>query len=159
MALFVDVTLNMGDLGNPGKTGAPIQSAKRVQNLIEVLRSGAGSGTLKIRQSEVQAAGTYTLSSASGTITATINGVGVAVTASGGDTNTASLLAAAINASSDALVAGQVTASASGAVVTVTAVRGGICGNTQTTAASGTGLTADQTRLAGGAETLFSYSF
>lgn len=99
----------------------------------------------------VQASGTVTISSGSGTITATINGVDVAITWASSDTNSATLLAAAINSSTNALVRGLVYASSSAGVVTITAIRGGLPGNNITLAASGTGATASGANLASGA--------
>lgn len=96
------------------------------------------------------ATGTVTISSGSGTITATINGVAIAITWATSDTNSASLLAAAINASVNALVAGIVTATSALGVVTVTSVGKGIVANAITLAASGTGATASGARLTGG---------
>lgn len=99
----------------------------------------------------VLASGTYTLSSSSGVLTATINGVAIATgSLAGTDTANAVVLAAAINASANALIAGIVTATSALGVVTVTAARGGLAGNTVTTTASGTGNTANQARLTGG---------
>jgi phage tail sheath gpL-like len=109
-----------------------------------------GSVTYTIRQTAVPATGTVTLSTASGTLTATINGVAITATASGGDTNSAALLAAAINASSNALVTHHVSASSSGAVVTITAKVPGYVGNAITLAGSGTGVTASGARLTNG---------
>lgn len=97
-----------------------------------------------------QAAGTLTLSTASGAVGGTINGVTVTATAAGGDTATAALIAAAINASTNPLVANHVTATSAGAVVTVTSKYPGHAGNAVTLAASGTGVTASGARLAGG---------
>ena len=97
-----------------------------------------------------KATGTFTIASGSGTITGTINGVAIAITWATSDTNSAALLAAAINASANALIAGIVTATSAAGVVTVTAVKGGLAGNAVTIAASGTGNTASGARLTGG---------
>jgi phage tail sheath gpL-like len=96
--------------------------------------------------------GTLTLSSASGSVGGTINGTTVTVTASGGDTATSTSLAAAINANTT--VNPYVFASASGAVVTVSANAAGNLGNLLTLVASGTGVTAGHLssgKLSGGA--------
>lgn len=119
----------------------------------------SGSATVDVRSGLARASGTVTLSTASGTITATINGVAIQVTWATSDANTASLLAAAINASSNALVADLVTASAASNVVTITSVAGGKVGNCITLAASGTGATASGARLTGGSETRTSSTF
>ncbi len=101
----------------------------------------------------VFATGTYTISSGSGVLTATINGVAVTTASqSGTDTACAVALAAAINASTNALVAGMVTATSALGVVTVTAAVAGKLGNAITTTASGTGNTADQARLVSGTD-------
>jgi hypothetical protein len=100
----------------------------------------------------VQASGTFTCASGSGTMTAIINGVSVAISHGASDAADGIALAAAINSSTNALVRGHVTAADDGAgIVTVTAVHGGISGNTITTSATGTGLSAGQVRLTSGA--------
>lgn len=99
----------------------------------------------------LNSSGTVTLSSSSGVITATINGVALATASlSGTDTENAAALAAVINASVNALVAGIVTAANVLGVVTVTSVRKGVLANAITLAASGTGATASGARLTGG---------
>lgn len=101
----------------------------------------------------VFAVGTYTLSSSSGVLRATINGINCdTASLSGTDTANAVLLAAAINASTNALVLGMVTASSALGVVTVTAAVAGKLGNAITTTATGTGNTADQARLISGTD-------
>lgn len=79
----------------------------------------------------------------------------------GSDTETATALAAAINASTTAIINKHVTATSSGAVVTLTAVQPGHAGNAVTTATSGATLaiTGSAARLTGGTETITSYSF
>lgn len=99
----------------------------------------------------VAASGTVTLSGSSGTVGATINGVSVTTAFATSDTVTATALAAAINASTNALVQYHVTASSLAGVVTITAAKKGIAGNTITLAASGTGATASGARLTAGA--------
>lgn len=86
------------------------------------------------------------------TVTVTLNGVAVATntTTLASDTAAAAAVAASINASEDALVAGVVTASSALGVVTVTADDFGTSGNGITLAASGTGATASGARLTGG---------
>lgn len=119
------------------------------------LEKHAGGGTttttvVSVGQGAVRATGTLTLSTASGVVGGSINGVASTVTASGGDTATAAALAAAINANVSPLVAGIVTASSVGPVVTVTAVEYGKTGNAVTLSAAGTGVTASGARLTGG---------
>lgn len=100
-----------------------------------------------------QASGTITISGADGgTYEAIINGVTVSWTGTNGnDTTTAASGVTAIQASTNALVRGHVTATNSSGVITVTAVRGGHLGNAVTLAATGTGATASGARLASGA--------
>ena len=100
----------------------------------------------------VAATGTYTLSSSSGVLTATINGVALATgSLAGTDTENAVVLAALINASTNALVSGLVTATSALGVVTVTALPGKM-GNAVTITAIGTGNTASGARLTGGTD-------
>ena len=109
----------------------------------------------------VAASGTVTCASVLAADTVTINGVaftavngtpsGNQFDMSGTNAQTATSLAAAIAASSTALVQCCVTASASSAVVTVTSLVKGLIGNTQTLASSnGTRLAVSGARLAGG---------
>lgn len=119
------------------------------------LTTGQAPNTIAFRcdVNPVRATGTYTLSSSSGVLRATINGVNCdTASLAGTDTANAVLLAAAINASTNALVLGRVTATSALGVVTVTAVNAGADANGFTTAATGTGNTADQTRLLGGTD-------
>jgi phage tail sheath gpL-like len=110
-------------------------------------------GATSLRMSTSAASGTLTLSGASGTVGGVINGVTLTVAFDTDDATTASALADEINASDAALVEGLVTASADGAVVTLTAVDAGVTGNCITLAASGTGVTASGARLTGGTTT------
>ena len=98
----------------------------------------------------VAATGTVTLSSGSGTVGATINGVSVTVTWATSDTASAAALAAAINNSANALVNQHVTATSALGVVTITHRLKSAAGNAVTLAASGTGATASGARLTGG---------
>jgi phage tail sheath gpL-like len=109
----------------------------------------------------VAASGTGTLSSTIATDTFVVNGVTFTCVASGAtgdqfnvglsDTATATNLAAAINASTTAKVAGYVTASSAGAVVTVTADLTGVAGNMFTLGQTGGTITLSAAFLAGGA--------
>lgn len=103
------------------------------------------------------ASGTVTLATASGTVGATINGVAITVAFATSDANTASLLAAAINASTNPLVKDVVTASAAAGVVTIRSTVAGITGNSITLAPSGTGATASGARLTGGAGAVYAF--
>jgi hypothetical protein len=94
------------------------------------------------------ATGTYTVASASGTITATIGGTAVTATGTGNNTTDAATLAANINANNT--VNKLVSATSALGVITLTAVIEGKFGNAVTTTATGTGLTAGQATLTGG---------
>lgn len=113
-----------------------------------------GSGASGIGAAGVLASGTVTISGGSGSETATINGVGISVTWATSDAATASALAAAIQNSTNALIAGVVTATVASNVVTITAAQGGATGNAITLAGSGTGVSASGARLTGGAAPL-----
>jgi subtilisin family serine protease len=120
------------------------------------LAGGAGNAT-----GWVKASGTVTFASFAAADTVTVNGavftgVGNSTTPAAGqfkigasDAQCASLFAAAVNASADPLVAGIVSAKASGAVVTVSAVTPGTGGNSKTLAISAHGSVSGAT-LAGG---------
>ncbi len=145
----------------------PLTTAKNLTTFIEGLFKGAPSITnagvpntcaVRCDVSPVAAVGTFTLSTSSGALDFIINGVTITSTLSGGDTANAAAAAIAINASTDALVAGLITATSAAAgadaIVTITATGSavGVSGNCITTAASGTGNTADQARLTGGTD-------
>jgi phage tail sheath gpL-like len=129
----------------------------RFERFISGCALGAFQGATGFDVAQTQATGTLTISSGSGTVGGSINGVSVTVTWGTSDTATATALAAAINASSNALVNKHVTASAAAGVVTLTALVPGYSGNAVTLAASGTGVTASGARLTGG--TANSYTF
>lgn len=130
-------------------------------NAITLAASGTGAtasgarltGGTEASSNGVRASGTVTVSGADGgAYVTTINGVAINATGTNGnDTTTAASIAAAINSSTDALVQGIVYASSSSGTVTISAVRGGLSGNTITLAATGTGATASAARLTSGA--------
>lgn len=141
----------------------PFTTLENIKTFFQSLFRGAPSLTspglvpntcaIRCDVSPVQATGTYTLSTSSGVLRATINGVNCdTASLAGTDTANAVLLAAAINASTNALVLGRVTATSALGVVTVTAVCAGADANGFTTTATGTGNTADQARLLGGTD-------
>lgn len=135
-----------------GIAGNAITLASSNGSTLAVTGARLTGGTLA-QYEGAQATGTVTISGADGgNYTVTINGVstGNVTGTNGDDTATAASIASAINNLTDGLVRGHVTASSSAGVVTLTAVRGGHLGNAITTAATGTGATADQTRLASG---------
>jgi hypothetical protein len=75
----------------------------------------------------------------------------------GTDTETATDLARAINASTTGLISGAVTATSDGAVVTLTADDGGLGGNDITLASSGSTVAVSGARLTGGTETTLTF--
>lgn len=131
------------------------RSLNYLANLVNAVATGSIPGTAVVSYGQTPASGTLTISSGSGTVGGSINGVSITVTWATSDTATATALAAAINASANALVAGFVTATSAAGVVTVTGGfrAPGVTGNAVTLAASGTGVTASGARLTGGAET------
>lgn len=130
----------------------PRIAVRKVANFLAAFAAGQRMGTVDVQDgvttTEVQASGTLTLSTASGTVGGTIGGTAVTVTASGGDTATAAAIATAINANTT--VNKWVSATSSGAVVTVTSLRGAAVGNNITLVADGTGVTASGAKLTGG---------
>lgn len=157
MAIKYVVSVSGSDSDNP------VNSTLKRENLMAIARQlrAVASGhkpvvySVDVRSVAVPASGTISVAGADGgTYTATINGVAITVTGtSGNNTATATSIAAAINASTNALVQNIVTASSSAGVVTITAVVPGVLGNCITLAASGTGATASGARLTGGSET------
>lgn len=149
MAIFVITATTSYDPGdvsfaNQGKG----RVTREIEKIISSLAVGSHTGSIDVQSAPTYASGTLTLSTASGTVGGTIGGKAVTVTASGGDTATAAAIAAAINA--DTTANQYVTATSAGAVVTVQAIVPGTVGNGITLTASGTGVTASGTRLAGG---------
>lgn len=148
--------------------------AERLKQYIERVASGnelAMSSSVPpqivvtVQEDQTQASGTVTFSAAAtANDTVLVNGVTLTAVASGatnnqwnvgtGATGSANGLAAAINASSTALVSGQVTAAAAAGVVTITAVAYGVTGNAITIAEGvdgGSVMTVSGARLTGGA--------
>lgn len=157
--LFTQVTT--GDTDDFVTPLDPLDTAMDISRLFTSMAAGGRTtGTALVTlETPVAAAGTITLSGGSGTITAIINGVSIAITWATSDTVSAALLATAINASSNALVQYLVTATSLLGVVTITALAG-TTGNQCTLAATGTGATASGTRLTGGTNgtrTVFAY--
>lgn len=120
----------------------------------------ASVATCMAEASGVAASGTYTVSSGSGTLTAIVNGQPIAVTWATSDTNSAALMAAAMNASATAVHAGIISATSALGVVTISATEKSKLGNAITTTATGTGFSAGQARLTGGVALAYtSYNF
>lgn len=131
----------------------PHTVADGLSGLLAGIAGGLVEATVTVNQGSTAtsaAIGYVKLISGTGTITVTINGVAIPVTWASSDTNTASLLAAAINASTHPLVTGIVKATASGTTCTIRAIAPGKVGNSITLAASGTGAIASGPRLSGG---------
>lgn len=122
--------------------------SREIAKLVEALADGAFTGSIDVQNGPAYASQTYTITGGSGTETAIIGGISVAVTWAVSDANTATLLAAAINA--DATAKTYVSAAAVSNVCTVTALVPGTMGNGITTTATGTGNAAGGARLAGG---------
>lgn len=139
----------------------PVKSGQKRENLLAIARQlrAVASGhkpviyTIDVRDAAVSASGTVTISSGSGTVSITINGVAFSRTWATSDTATAAAFVTDINASTNALVQNIVTASSAAGVVTITAIVPGVVGNCITLAAAGTGMTASGARLTSGAET------
>jgi phage tail sheath gpL-like len=113
--------------------------------------SGMRPATVQTKVNAVKATGTITLSSHVATNTVTINGVTLTAdtdyAVGGDDSETATALAAAINADSD--LDGLVSAAADAAVVTLTALIPGELGNAVTLAISANG-SVSAARMSGG---------
>lgn len=145
----------MGHLDSEGR--AHPEQAQGIVQMGELLR-GIAAGIKKATRVDfitqgVQASGTITLATASGVVGVTINGITVSRSWTTSDAVTAGLIAGDINARPEGIITGLVSASAVGAVVTITSLLGGVAGNAFTIAAVGTGVTASAARLAGGTET------
>lgn len=147
-------------------------AAQRLSNLLTSFASGAITGAIEMESGTAlaKATGTFTLATVIATDVILINGVTLTCVASGAtnnqfnvgasDTLTAAAMAAAINASTSALVNEHVTASAAGAVVTITAKEFGDEGNAITISSPDSTITASGARLTGGEDaTVTTYTF
>ena len=132
------------------------QWLERAAQHFEALAGGTRQGTVTVLTNGgangAAASGTITMATSSGTVGAVINGVTVSVTWATSDAASSTALAAAINASTNPLVQPFVTATAAGAVTTITAKNKGSQGNAVTLAATGTNVTASGPRLTGGVD-------
>jgi phage tail sheath gpL-like len=159
-----------------GESGAPHESLQAIQNHLTALASGNAKGKVYAQSASadpVAASGTWTLASVIATDTASVGGVTFTFTSSpvaetdvevdGADnTADAAALAAAVNAHST--ISKIVTATSSGAVVTVTAKQRGVVGNfiqftdgDSTITSSGSGYLAGGTGGASDAEAAFNF--
>lgn len=166
----VFITLTDKDFTEVSNAGDGKGFCAAMQKLLGELASGCTRGSVLVDQATTYATGTFTLASVIATDAVSINGTTFTCVASGATGNqfnlggtdilTAAALAAAINASATALVNEHVTATSSGAVVTVTAAYPGTPGNAITIASADGTITASGARLTGGADgTEDSYSF
>jgi phage tail sheath gpL-like len=156
MAGTVQITITgVGDVTEFGAlAGARLVGAGVVHDLLTGIINGAKDrgAALYVNTSAVTGAfatGTLTLSSGSGSVGGTIGGTAVTVTWATSDTNSAALIAAAINANTT--VNKFCSATSSGTVVTITAASVGQIGERITLVASGTGVTASGANLGAGA--------
>jgi hypothetical protein len=152
---------------------SPKQFLVALENYIGALRGGIMNGGVTVLADDaVWASGTATLASAVATNALTVAGVTFTAVAPGTvpsnvqfaigvtDAESATNLAAAINASANAAVAGVVRAQAVNGVVTVTACQPGTAGNAITLAKTGAPITVSGATLAGGAAgTVRNFSF
>jgi hypothetical protein len=135
-------------------SGSPKQMALRLAEYFTALASGHEQGTLEVYvggTTGVAASATATFASIVADNVVTINGVAFTAKDSGAtgnefnigasDTTAAAACAAAINASVTAKIAGYVSATSSGAVVTISALRKGVGGNMFTLTKTGNPIT------------------
>jgi hypothetical protein len=128
------------------------EQLERLTSLLDGIQGGNYSASFDISSSTtnaVKASGTLTLSGGAGAVGGTIGGTLVTATWATSDTISAGLIAAAVNANTT--VNKLVTATSSGAVVTLTANLAGPVGNKILLVASGTGVTASGAALTAGA--------
>lgn len=157
--IWVDANASTTKLKELGKGNAK----STLQGIINILTKGIGGAeqmSIQVGLGGVKASGTLTLTTAIATDAISINGVTFTCVASGAtgnqfnlgadDAGDAANLAAAINASVTALVAGYVTATSASNVVTVSAKRAGLLGNAITLASADATIVASGARLAGG---------
>lgn len=174
-SLNVIVTSNLDDDTLASKyersTSSKYADVQAIAQLLEKLNSGGLSGesgaapkaVVSVIGNQVYASGTFVLASVIATDAISINGVTFTCMASGATGNqfnvglsdalTAANMAAAINASSTALVNTQVSAAVtddSPVTVTITAKIGGYAGNAVTMASADGTIVAGVARLAGG---------
>lgn len=159
------VTMNSTYLNIP--TAGNSVSGVGMVNMIADMIDGSQLSYTKVSNGMIQAAGTVTLASMVATDTITVNGVvftcetsgatGNQFNVGGTDTITAANAAVAINASVTAKVAGYVTASSVGVVLTVTAVQPGLSGNMFTLAVSAHGTAVQPTGGSVGTQVAVNY--
>lgn len=154
MAKFIlEVQSNTRDSDDAAVDTRKRDFAIGVSNYFKKLASGTHPYDTAVvaRSAGVCAIGKVTFATSSGTVGVVINGVTITVTWGTDDTVSAALLAAAINASTNALIQNVVTATSALGVTTVTASAPGISGNWITFVASGTNVSVTGARLGTGA--------
>ncbi len=139
------------------ETGLRELASEKIRKFVTSQVSGAHPCVVLTRINAVRSSGTVTLAAHVATNTVTINGITLTAVSgapaagqydiSGGDTTGAASLVLAILA--NATLAGMVTATSAGAVVTVTAIAPGAIGNAITLAISANG-SVSAARTAGG---------
>ena len=144
------------------RTSDKAQMLRGLSRLLDSYDSGAHQGAINVRTGAAKASGTFTFSSVIATDVLTVNGIDFTCVASGAsdeefnvggdDTESAANAAAAINASTEAIVTDNVVATSSGAVVTITARYAGTMGNCITIADSDSTITTSGARLTGGSD-------
>ena len=147
-------------------------AVQRLANAFSKLACGSSTGSVELESGTAlaKASGTFTLDTVIATDAVSINGVTLTCVASGAsnnefnvgadDTETAANLAAAINASTSALVNEHVTATSAAAVVTVTAQEFGDEGDAITIASADATIVASGARLTGGEDaTVTTFNF
>lgn len=139
------------------QAGDRVLAGKKLLNYFRSLLGGARSAKVIVNVNAVKATGTITLASHIATNTVTVNGITFTCVGSGAtgnqynvggtDTDTATNLAAALNANST--LDGMIVATSDAAVVTLTALHPGELGNAVTLAISANG-SVSAARMAGG---------
>ena len=145
-------------------TSSKYEDVQAIADLVQAILGGdvrEPTIYVSIEDEADRATGTFTLDTVIATDAISINGVAFTAVASGAtgnqfnvgvdDAETAENIAAAINASVTALVAGYVTAVAVDEVVTVTSAFAGTAGNQTTIASADSTIVASGGRLTGGA--------
>lgn len=141
-------------------TSAPREAAAALSRFFDAVASGARNASIEmgVDASQAYATGTLTCATVVADNTFAINGVTVTMKASGatgaqvniGASNTLTAAAIATFINAYASFSGIVTATSSGAVVTVKAAQRGLLGNAVTLAGTSTTLEASGARLSGG---------
>lgn len=141
-----------------GQDAGAYEGLAALSNFFEALNAGIYNGKVEMAGGAARATGTWTVASGTSALTCVINGVTINRTWATSDAATAAALVSDINNHANALINTHVSATSVGGVVTITAKTPGNPGNAITLAGTGTGVTVSGARLAGGTETLRTYS-